>query len=67
MKEIPLREALIKHTQSEIAKKLGVTQSGISQMLRAGREVIVVLSSDGSVSTAYEKRRIGRQLVVMTD
>lgn len=66
MKEVPLREFLEQHTQSETADRLGITQSGISQILRAGREVIVVVSDDGTASTAYEKRRIGGKSQIVT-
>ena len=59
MREIPLITYVAEHGQTATAKKLGLTQGSIWQMLDAGRNVTVVEQSDGSI-TAYEKKPIGK-------
>lgn len=59
MPDIPLREFAKDKTQAEVAKKIGVTQSGLSQMLRSQRQIFVRTDSRGRVLGAYEIRPIG--------
>jgi len=59
MKEIPLVKFLEGRSQKEVAEKIGVTQSRVSQMLRSGKEVFVRVSANGRVLGAYEKRPVG--------
>ncbi|ASE22775.1 Cro family transcriptional repressor [Pseudomonas protegens] len=50
MKKIPLSKYLEEHgTQSALAAALGVNQSAISQMVRAGRSIEITLYEDGRV------------------
>lgn len=51
MKTIPLTEYLDdKHgTQAELAEKLGVNQSAISQMVRAKRNIQITIHDDGHI------------------
>lgn len=50
MKKIPLSKYLEEHgTQSALATALGVNQSAISQMVRAGRSIEITLYEDGRV------------------
>lgn len=58
MKTIPLSEYLEKHgTQSELAAALGMNQSAVSQMVRAGRCIHVTIHDDGRLE-AYEQRPV---------
>lgn len=50
MKKIPLRKYLEEHgTQAALAAALGVNQSAISQMVRAGRSIEITLYDDGRI------------------
>jgi len=50
MKKIPLSKYLEEHgTQAALAAALGVNQSAISQMVRAGRSIEITLYDDGSI------------------
>ncbi|PNG32219.1 repressor [Pseudomonas protegens] len=50
MKKIPLSTYLEEHgTQAALAAALGVNQSAISQMVRAGRSIEITLYEDGRV------------------
>lgn len=60
MREIPIREYVKDRTQDVVAQQIGVTQSGLSQMLRSSRKIFVRLDDAGSVLGAYETRSIGR-------
>lgn len=57
MKEIPLSQFCERHSQSEAARLIGRTQGAISQMLKAGRNIVIVDHGDGRFS-AYERRII---------
>ncbi|UVK81281.1 Cro/CI family transcriptional regulator [Pseudomonas sichuanensis] len=58
MKTIPLTEYLEEHgTQSELAAALGINQSAVSQMVRAGRSVHITVHEDGRIE-AYEQRPV---------
>lgn len=59
MADIPLREFAKDKTQAAAAKKIGVTQSALSQMLRSDRQIFVRTDSRGRVLGAYEIRPIG--------
>jgi len=59
MADIPLREFVQDKTQAEAAKKIGVTQSALSQMLRSDRKIFVRVDARGRVRSAYEIRPIG--------
>lgn len=50
MKKIPLSKYLEEYgTQAALAAALGVNQSAISQMVRAGRSIEVTLYDDGRI------------------
>ncbi|USU02968.1 Cro/CI family transcriptional regulator [Pseudomonas siliginis] len=50
MKKIPLSKYLVEHgTQAALAAALGVNQSAISQMVRAGRSIEITLYDDGRI------------------
>ncbi|QXI24670.1 Cro/Cl family transcriptional regulator [Pseudomonas iranensis] len=50
MKKIPLSKYLEEHgTQAALAAALGVNQSAISQMVRAGRSIEITLYGDGRI------------------
>jgi len=50
MKKIPLNKYLEEHdTQAALAAALGVNQSAISQMVRAGRSIEITLYDDGRI------------------
>lgn len=59
MNEIPLAEFLEHRTQEQAARQIGITQSRVSQMVRANKQVFVLIAADGQVVDAYEKRPIG--------
>lgn len=64
--DIPLVIYLDTHTQMEAATVLGVTQSAIWQMLRARREVFIVLNDSGQAIYGYEKRYMKKKVKVRT-
>ncbi|MCX4217424.1 Cro/CI family transcriptional regulator [Pseudomonas sp. MCal1] len=50
MKKIPLSKYLEEHgTQAVLAAALGVNQSAISQMVRAGRSIEITIYDDGRI------------------
>ena len=50
MKKIPLSKYLGEHgTQAALAAALGVNQSAISQMVRAGRSIEITVYDDGRI------------------
>ena len=59
MREIPLREYMKGKKQSAVAEAIGITQGGISQILRSGRHVFVRESAKGEVAYVFEIRGIG--------
>ncbi|KTG25412.1 hypothetical protein AWR38_01185 [Idiomarina sp. WRN-38] len=63
MREIPIREYVKDRTQDVVAQQIGVTQSGLSQMLRSSRKIFVRLDEKGTLLGAYETRSIGRHSV----
>lgn len=58
MPDIPLRQYTEDKTQFEVASAIGITQSGLSQMLRSSREIYVRLNRKGQLMEAYEIRWI---------
>ena len=58
MKTIPLNEFVRDHGQKKVAEMMGVTQSAVSQMLRAGRNVVVDVDACGGFVEAREIRVI---------
>ena len=58
MKKIPLEKYLSTpgNTQTGLAKKAGLTQGAIFQMVRAGRNIFVIPQADGSVELEEVKR-----------
>lgn len=59
MNETNLYAYVEKHGQTATAKKLGLTQGSIWQMLKGGRDIIITENPDGTIS-AYEKKPIGK-------
>lgn len=49
MKKISLNEYLEQGTQTELANALGMNQSAVSQMVRAGRNIEITLHDDGRI------------------
>lgn len=60
MNEITLKMYVDTHGQTETAKRLGLTQGAVWQMLKSSRQIQIRESDDGSVSWAYERKPIGR-------
>lgn len=60
MEEIKLRQYLQTHSQKEAADALGVNQSAISQMVKSGRDVRLILDKTGAVTESFELKPIGR-------
>lgn len=60
MKETPLSEYVEAHGQTETARRLGLTQGSVWQMLKAGRAVLILEAECGAISFAYERKPIGR-------
>ena len=58
MKTIPLNEYMKGLKQGAVAKELGVTQGALSQILKSGRIVFVLLINE-CVSGAFEIKPIG--------
>lgn len=57
MKDIPLTEYVELHGQGETARRLGITQGAVWQMLRANRQIYV---KEALTVEAYEVKPIGR-------
>ena len=58
MKTVPLREYLAEiGTQQVLANALGIQQSAVSQMVRSGRNIEVIIHEDGRIE-AQELRPI---------
>lgn len=57
MQEIPLAEyvALPGNSQQKLADSLGCYQSAISNMIRAERNILVLVGDDGTVQLKEEK------------
>lgn len=58
MKVKTLREAVSESTQAEVAAQIGVNQSAVSQMLRSGRQIFVLVDSLGRIERAWEERPV---------
>lgn len=53
MKNLSLNEYLELHgTQAALAAALGVNQSAISQMVKAGRNIQITIASDGRIEAS---------------
>ena len=61
MNEIPLKFYLKDSTQEMAAAALGMTQSAVQQMVKAGRDVRVRLDDSGQIVDAYEVKQVGRK------
>lgn len=48
------------HTQTGLAKAVGVTQGAINQMVKSGRQIFVIQSDDDSLKLE-EVRRLGKE------
>lgn len=55
MRRIPLTEFAKEHGHTKAAQMLGCTQGALSKAIRVGRDVVVTLGDDGSLS-AQEQR-----------
>ena len=55
MRRIPLNEFAKEHGHTKAAQMLGCTQGALSKAIRVGRNVVVTLKDDGSLS-AEEQR-----------
>jgi len=63
MKVKTLREAVDESTQAEVAAQIGVNQSAVSQMLRSGRQIFVLMDSMGRIERAWEERPVAAKKV----
>lgn len=54
-----LQEVAAEKTQLQIAQKIGVNQSAVSQMLRSERRILVLVNSLGGIDRVWEERDIG--------
>ncbi|MEC8917144.1 MAG: Cro/CI family transcriptional regulator [Pseudomonadota bacterium] len=59
MKDVPLSDYLEGRTQDLVAKEIGITQSGLSQILRSDRLIFVRVDAEGKAVSAYEHRPVG--------
>lgn len=59
MRQVPLCDYMKGKKQEAAVKEIGITQSGISQILRSGRNVFVGLDDAGEVISVFEIRGIG--------
>lgn len=55
-----LHELAAESTQFQLAKQIGVNQSAVSQMLRSGRKILVLVNSLGGIERVWEERELGR-------
>ena len=60
MNTIPLEIFREGKTQTEVAQVLGCSQSAVSQMLSAKREVYIIQNADGSFDH-FEKKPVGKR------
>lgn len=58
---VSLKEFLETHTQTDAAKQLDVTQSAVSQMLTAERNVLISTDEDGNIDSACEVKWMGQR------
>lgn len=58
MKVRTLREVVSESTQAEVAAQIGVNQSAVSQMLRSGRQIFVLVDPLGRIDRAWEERPV---------
>lgn len=56
-----LQEVVADSTQERVAQQIGVNQSAVSQMLRSGRRILVLVDSMGRIERAWEEREIGQR------
>ena len=56
---IPLSEFLTEKKQSDVARRLGISQPGLRKMLISERNIIVEEADDGSLR-AFETREVPR-------
>lgn len=61
MKVRTLQEAVADSTQQQVAQQIGVNQSAVSQMLRSGRRILVLVDSVGRIERAWEEREVGQR------
>lgn len=57
MTEITLKDFLKDRDQAEAAAFFGCTQSAVSQMLSAGRDIRIVLNAKGAPVSHYEIKK----------
>lgn len=62
MKVKTLQEVVADSTQEKVAQQIGVNQSAVSQMLRSGRRILVLVDSMGRIKRAWEEREVGQRL-----
>ncbi len=55
MSQMTLKQYVNEHGQVKAGAALGVTQIAISKALKAGREIMVVISDEGDIS-AFENK-----------
>lgn len=55
--QIPLSEFMKNRTQTDVAKKLGVTQGGLRKMIVSGRNIHIEEKKDGGLR-AFETREV---------
>lgn len=60
MDQTPIHDYVDLHGQTETAKRLGITQGAIWQMLNDKRKIFIVVGDDGGISYAYEQKPVGK-------
>tara|TARA_R110002167_G_scaffold53628_3_gene153526 strand:- start:181 stop:369 length:189 start_codon:yes stop_codon:yes gene_type:complete len=60
MKNIPLKDYLESHTQTELAKARCVTQGAVSQWTKRESPIYVVTDLSGAVVDTWEKTTLGK-------
>jgi hypothetical protein len=58
MKEIPINEYLEEHTQAELAGCIGASAGAVSQWMKAGKTLFVVVDRKGVAQKVIEHRRL---------
>ncbi|MDR2213068.1 MAG: Cro/Cl family transcriptional regulator [Pseudomonadales bacterium] len=60
MSEITLTQYLKICSQREVAEALGLTQGAVSQMVRAGRDIRLLIDDAGALTGYYEIKAVRR-------
>lgn len=62
MNQVPLKQYLKGKRQGVVASLIGVTQGGLSQMLKSDRRIFVAVDDSGEVIETFEIKPVGKPL-----